>query len=128
MATYYIGADVHSNNTELAVEQRGQIVERYSVPTSIPSIRAVLNSIQGKKILAMEEDPMDGWLYRNLHEKVDKLIVSEPRRNKLILSEEDRDDKTDSGTLAVLLRGNYLKAVHHTCDSHRAHLKHWVNL
>ena len=26
MATYYIGADVHTNNTELAIEQRGRIV------------------------------------------------------------------------------------------------------
>jgi transposase len=40
----------------------------------------------------------------------------------------DRDDKIDSGKLAVLLRGNFLKAVHHTSDSHRAHLKHWINL
>ena len=57
MATYYIGADVHSNNTELAIEQRGQIVARYSVPTTIPAISTVLSSIQGKKILAMEEGP-----------------------------------------------------------------------
>ena len=35
MATYYIGADVHSINTELAVEQKGKIVARYSVPTSM---------------------------------------------------------------------------------------------
>ena len=128
MATYYIGADVHSNNTELAIEQRGRIVARYSVPTTIPAISTVFSSLQGKKILAMEEGPMAGWLYRNLHEKVDKLVVSEPRRNKLISSEGDRDDKIDSGKLAVLLRGNFLKAVHHTTDSHRAHLKHWVNL
>jgi transposase len=46
----------------------------------------------------------------------------------LISSEGDRDDKIDSGKLAVLLRGNFLKAVHHTRDSHRAHLKHWINL
>ena len=128
MATYYIGADVHTNNTELAIEQRGRIVARYSVPTSIPAIGAVLNSIQGKKILAMEEGPMAGWLYRNLNEKVDEFIVSEPRRNKLISSEGDRDDKIDSGKLAVLLRGNFLKAVHHTGDDHRAYLKHWINL
>jgi transposase len=128
MATYYIGADVHVNNTELAVEYRRKIVQRYSVPTSIPAISAVLSSIQGKKILAMEEGPMAGWLYRNLNEKVDKLVVSEPRRNKLISSEGDRDDKIDSAKLAVLLRGNFLKAVHHTSDGHRAHLKHWVNL
>ena len=26
MSTYYIGADVHSNSTELAIEKRGKIV------------------------------------------------------------------------------------------------------
>lgn len=128
MATYYIGADVHSNNTELAIEQRGKIVARYSVPTTIPAISTVLSSLQGKKILAMEEGPMAGWLYRNLNEKVDKFVVSEPRRNKLITCEGDKDDRIDSGKLAILLRGNFLKAVHHTSDDHRAHLKHWINL
>ncbi len=55
MATYYIGADVHCNNTELAIEKRGKIMARYSVPTSIPAISTVLDSLQGKKIFAMEE-------------------------------------------------------------------------
>lgn len=128
MATYYIGADVHSNSTELAIEQRGKIVARYSVPTTIPAISTVLNSLQGKKILAMEEGPMAGWLYRNLHEKVEEFIVSEPRRNKLITCEGDKDDKIDAGKLAVLLRGKFLKAVHHKDDNDRAYLKHWVNL
>ena len=128
MATYYIGADVHCNNTELAIEQRGKIVARYSVPTTIPAISTVLSSLQGRKILAMEEGPMAGWLYRNLNEKVEKFVVAEPRRNKLITCEGDKDDKIDSGKLAVLLRGNFLKPVHHTCDSHLAHLKHWTNL
>jgi hypothetical protein len=128
MATYCIGADVHANNTELAIEYRRKIVARYSVPTTIPAISTVLDSLEGRKILAMEEGPMAGWLYRNLNEKVDKLVVSEPRRNKLISSEGDRDDRIDSGKLAVLLRGNFLKAVHHTSDEHRAYLKHWVNL
>jgi hypothetical protein len=55
MATYYIGADAHTNNTELAIEQRCRIVARYSVPTTILLIITVFNSLQGKKILAMEE-------------------------------------------------------------------------
>ena len=128
MATYYIGADVHVNNTELAIEYRRKIVQRYSVPTSIPAISAVLGSLQGKKFLAMEEGPMAGWLYRNLSQDVDKFIVCEPRRNKLITSEGDKDDKIDASKLATLLRGNFLKVVHHTSDSHRAHLKHWIKL
>ena len=128
MATYYIGADVHSNNTELAVENRHKIVARYSVPTTIPAISTVLNSLQNKKILAMEEGPMAGWLYRNLHKEVEEFVVSEPRRNKLISSDGDKDDKIDAGKLAVLLRGKYLKNVYHTNDNERAYLKHWINL
>ena len=47
MSIYYIGADVHSNSTELAIEKRGKIVDRYTVPTTIPAIAEVLDSIQG---------------------------------------------------------------------------------
>ena len=73
MSTYYIGADVHSNSTELAIENRGKIVARYSVPTSIPAITNVLDMFQGKKYIAVEEGPMSGWLYRNLATKTIKL-------------------------------------------------------
>jgi hypothetical protein len=83
MATYYIGADAHSKNTQLAVEQRGRIVASYSVPTTIHAI----SSVQGGKILTIEEGPMAGKLYRSFIQDVDKLIVSKPRRNKLITSE-----------------------------------------
>jgi len=45
MKTYYIGADVHNNNTELAIEHSGNIVCRRSVPTTIPAIKEVLASV-----------------------------------------------------------------------------------
>ena len=128
MSTYYIGADVHSNSTELAIEKRGKIVARYSVPTSIPAIVNVLDSIQGKKFFAVEEGPMSGWLYRNLNGKLDQFISSDPRRNKLIASDGDKDDKIDAAKLASLLRGGFLRAVYHSVDDGRAELKHWVSL
>jgi len=128
MSTYYIGADVHSNNTELAIEKRKKIVARYSVPTTVPAISNVLDSLQGKKLLAFEEGPMSGWLYRNLNQKVDKLIVCDPRRNKLISSDGDSDDKIDAAKLALLLRGGYLRAVYHSENEERTELKHWVAL
>ena len=128
MSTYYIGADVHSNSTELAVEKSGIIVARYSIPTSIPAIINVLDSIQGEKHLAVEEGPMSGWLYRNLNKNVDTFISSDPRRNKLIASDGDKDDKIDSAKLACLLRGGFLRPIHHSDDIHRAELKHWVSL
>jgi len=128
MSTYYIGADVHSNSTELAIEKRGKIVARYSVPTTIPAILNVLDSLQGKKYMAVEEGPMSGWLYRNLHGKLDRFISSDPRRNKLIASDGDKDDKIDAAKLASLLRGGFLRPIHHSDDNSRAELKHWVNL
>jgi transposase len=76
----------------------------------------------------MEEGPMAGWLYRNLFDKVDRLVVSDPRRNKLIASDRDSDDKIDSAKLAALLRVNYLRAVHHSLDENLWRLKRWVGL
>ena len=128
MTTYYIGADVHSNSTELAIERNNKIVHRYKLPTSIAALSNVLDSLKGEKHLAIEEGPMAGWLYRNLSGKVDKLIICDPRRNKLIDSDGDKDDKIDAAKLACLLRGNYLRPVYHSDDDGRTELKHWVGL
>jgi len=128
MATYYIGADVHSNNTELAIEKNGRIVKRYSVPTRISAISAVLEDLGGRKELALEEGPMAGWLYRNLSDKVDRMVICDPRRNKLIACDGDKDDQIDSAKLAALLRGRYLRPVYHSTDMDRIHFKQWVRL
>jgi transposase len=128
MANYYIGADVDSKMTELAIEKKEEIIRRYRVPTSIPALRQVLGSIPGTKFLTFEEGPMAGWLYRNLKDDVDELIVCDPRRNKLIACDGDKDDSIDSGKLARLLRGGYLRAVHQSDDIGRVVLKQWVGL
>jgi transposase len=78
--------------------------------------------------MAIEEGPMAGWLYRNVHNKVDRLVAADPRRNKLISSDGDHDDKIDSAKLALLLEGGYLREVYHSHDDHRIELKHWVIL
>jgi hypothetical protein len=128
MKTYYIGADVHSNSTELAIEHNGKIVRRHSVPTAIPAIKEVLTSVGGKIHLTFEEGPMAGWLYRNLKDTVEEIIVCDPRRNSYIASDGDADDTIDSGKLAALLRGGFLRAVHHSDDEGRAEFKQWVSL
>jgi len=89
MANYYIGADVDSKMTELAIEKNEKIIRRYRVPTNIAALRGVLGSISGTKFLTFEEGPMAGWLYRNFKDDVDELIVCDPRRNKLIACDGD---------------------------------------
>ena len=128
MATYYIGADVHSNSIEMAIMNRRKIVERYTLPTTISAVAGVLQSLQGQKYMAIEEGPMSGWLYRNLHQKVQRFVVADPRRNKLISSDGDHDDKIDSAKLAMLLAGGYLREIYHSEDERRVELKHWVSL
>ncbi len=128
MATYYIGADVHSNSIEMAVMNRKKIVNRYTIPTSISAAAQVLDSLSGKKYIAIEEGPMSGWLYRNLHRKVERFVVADPRRNKLISSDGDHDDKIDAAKLAMLLSGEYIREIYHSDDDHRVELKHWVSL
>jgi len=84
MTIYNIGADVHCNTTEIAVEVRGRIVDRCTVSTTIPAIRQVLDRYPGVKHLAIEESTLAGWFYRNLRSHVDSLTVCDPRRNHLI--------------------------------------------
>src|SRR4030042_3440766 len=125
---YYIGADVHSNSIELSIQNRRKIVGRYSVPATISAAAEVLDSLHGKKYMAIEEGPMSGWLYRNLHQKVERFVVADPRRKKLISSDGDHDDKIDSAKLAMLLAGGYLREVYHSDDDRRIELKQWVGL
>jgi len=128
MVVYYIGADVYSNNTELGIERDERIVQRHSLPTSVRAIRQVLASLQGVKHLTVEEGPLAGWLYRNLKDHVDTMVVCDPRRNRLITGGGDKDDRIDAAKLAALLRGGYLHEVYHSTDAQRVSLKRWVAL
>jgi transposase len=128
MAVYYVGADVHTNNTELAVEHNKEIVRRFSVPTTIPTIRSALKELGGRCHLTFEEGPMAGWLYRNLKGDVESITVCDPRRNKLIACDGDADDIIDSGKLAALLRGKFLRSVYHDHNTKQLELKQWVRL
>jgi len=128
MAMNYIGADVDSKMTELAVCRSGKIVGRRRVPTSITEIREYLATIPGRKILTFEEGPMAQWLYRNLRDNDVVILVCDPRRNKLISDDGDKSDDIDAAKLAQLLYGGYLRRVYHSDDEQRVLLKQWVSL
>jgi hypothetical protein len=128
MATHYIGGDVDSRMTNLAVDSGGRIVREFCVPTSIPSLRAALDCIPRPRVLALEEGPLVHWLRRNLLDCVESLIVCDPRRNALINQEGDKDDRSDARKLAGLLRGGYLREVYHSDDGQRVLFKQWVAL
>jgi transposase len=124
---HFIGLDVHCQFTELAVvSETGHVIQRQRCPTTIPALREALEAIAPPRSVAFEEGPLADWLWRNLTGHVEALTVCDPRRNHLIAKESDKDDPIDAEKLAQLLRGGYLKAVHHPQSLERAVFKHLV--
>lgn len=127
--THFMALDTHCGFCELAVvTQAGRLVQRRHCATNIPDLRAALEAIRRPRCLTFEEGPLADWLARNLAPCVDRLIVCEPRRNRLIAREGDKDDPLDAEKLAQLFRGGYLKEVHQAASLERSLLKQHVCL
>jgi transposase len=126
---HYIGLDTHAAFTELvAVNASGEVVRKEKCATNIPTLTALLRLIARPRFVVFEEGPLAGWLYRNLRGEVDELTVCEPRRNRLIAADGDKDDPIDARKLADLLRGGFVKVVHQTDTLERAVFKQHVML
>ena len=112
---YFIGLDTHGSFCEMAaITQTGNLVARGSCDTTIPALRELLAKVPTPRHLVFEEGPLANWLFRNLVEDVKTLTVAQPRRNRLIACDGDKDDPVDAEKLANLLRGGYIKSVHQT--------------
>src|SRR6266851_4638085 len=126
---HYVGLDIHPSTTELAIiKTSGPIFQRQRCRTSISDLVETLAKIPRPIHIAMEEGPLADWLYRNLLPYVDHITVAEPRRNRLIAKDSDKDDALDAEKLAQLLRGGYLKPVHHALSLYRTIFKQHVAL
>jgi len=126
---HFIGVDTHCQFCEFAVVNAcGDLVRRDRCETCVPTLLELIESVPRPRALTIEEGPLAGWLWRNLHEAVDRMVVSEPRRNRLIAKDGDKDDDLDAEKLAQLLRGGYLKAVHQLDTLERALFKQQVSL
>lgn len=129
-STYLIGLDTHCQFTEMAVitAGRGQLYRRARCPTTIPDLRELLATVPHPREVVLEEGPLGDWLWRNLAAQVDKITLCDPRRNRLIAKDSDKDDRLDAEKLAQLYRGGYIKAVHHPESFDRMVFKRHVTL
>lgn len=126
---HFIGIDVHCQFCEIAVlNPAGKVVQRERCDTTIPALVAVLKTVPRPCSVVIEEGPLASWLWRNLPAEVDALVVSEPRRNRLIAKEGDKDDDLDAEKLALLHRGGYSKEVHQLASLERVVFKQQVAL
>jgi transposase len=92
--------------------------------TSEQNLREALKSVPARrKLLVLEEGPMAAWAAGIARAHVQELIVSDPRRNRLVSEDPNKCDGKDTENLCRLLRLGELRAVYHAEDTGRAVFK-----
>jgi transposase len=128
-SVHIIPLDTHCQSTEFGVMTRsGRLTHRGRCPTTVPALRAVIESVPRPRHVVFEEGPLADWLWRNLREIADEVVVCDPRRNHLIARDGDKDDAIDVEKLGQLYRGNHLRRVHHSDSEDRAFFKQLVSM
>jgi len=113
----YIGIDVHQATSVFAVmNHRGKLESEAIIETQSEPIIDFLKGQRGTLWVTFEEGTYADWLYDVLEPQVAKVVVCDPRKNKL---DANKTDKNDARRLAELLRLNALKAVYHGQHSMR---------
>jgi transposase len=109
----YVALDLHQASTSVSVrDPRGRVVRREVIPTSAAAILDLLGAIGGTIHLTFEEGTLSQWVYDQVVSHVAKVIVCNPRHNRL-LSAGNKSDRIDADKLSDLLRLDALRAVYH---------------
>jgi len=124
---HYIGIDAHCEYCDIAVvNEAGRLVSHRSVKTSAKNLIEAVCKVKDARIVIVEESTLAGWLHRTLDPYADHVSIVDPKRNALISTAEDKSDRNDAHRLALLYRGGYTHAVHHTLDAGFLELKEMV--
>lgn len=112
---FYISMDYSQAGIALAYARGGTFDEPkvLGLPPRIDLIKQMLNSLKGKKVMVIEETNSSQWLWVELHELVDRLIICDPYYNYLLRS-GPKNDRIDALKLLDLLRAGLLTEVYHS--------------
>ena len=109
----YRGLDVHQAMTVVVVlDAEGKVVLETMVATEAAALVRLVKGLSGPLHVTLEESTHADWLQGILLSHVRRVVVCDPRRNKL-LSEGSKGDKVDARKLADLLRTGMLRPVYH---------------
>lgn len=113
---HYIALDWSKENFALAsIRDTGTRFKLEEHPPDLKILKQCLRQLPGRKILTIEETTTSQWLYVELKDYVNKILICEPYRNRL-LQDGPKNDKIDARNLCILLRNGSLKEVFHTTD------------
>ena len=111
---HYIAIDWAEKNMAIArMTKKSNKISAIDVPADLSNLKAYLKNLKGTKVLMIEETTTSQWLYVELQDFVDRIIVCDPHRNKL-LSEGAKNDKIDATKLVTLLKAGLIKEVYHS--------------
>lgn len=122
MKTVYLAIDGHARHSTLGcMSKAGKFERSWTFNTTEKElIRHIKGVGQAKKILTIEEGPLAFWMAQTLRLHVAELIIADPRENRLISRNANKNDKVDVQSLCRLLRLGELKAIYHPEDDERA--------
>ena len=113
MSDYYVGLDVHKASICIAViNASGKLVTESVIETSAATVLDFLKGLRGRVEVTFEEGTHAAWLYDPSQRAKVKVVVCDPRKNRL-LRDGNKSDKVDARKLAQLLRAGLLSAVYH---------------
>jgi transposase len=116
----YIGMDSHITTLEFKViNEKGKLIKAQRVTTSAKNYIEFLKSVPKPRTVFTEEGPLASWLLETSLQYGEKLVITDPRRNRLIGSSGEKDDPIDAENLAQLSRGGYIKEIYHTVGHRR---------
>jgi hypothetical protein len=88
------------------------VFERRAV---LKDLKQYFSSLRGRTVVTFEETTTAQWLYLELRDSVDRIIICDPIHNRW-LCHGPKTDKIDADKLCILLRNGLLKEVFHSAD------------
>ncbi len=114
---HYIAIDWSMKVMAIAyMNRRSKAIKVHERPTDIKEVQEYLTLLKGRKLLALEETTTAQWLYLELVDYVDRIIICDPYRNRLLF-DGPKTDKLDAGKLCILLCAGLLKEVFHSVNT-----------
>lgn len=113
---HYIAVDWAQRNMAIArMTARSGKMDIIDIPSCVKELQLYLSRLKGRKCLTFEESTCSQWLYTELKEHADEVLVCDPYRNHL-LKEGPKSDQIDAKKMVQLLRAGLLKPVFHSGD------------
>lgn len=114
---HYIGVDWSSSTMAIA-RINAKRPDRYFIheqKSSVKDLQEYLKTVKGSKIVVVEESTPAHWLYVNLCEYADKVVICDPYKNRL-LNDGPKTDPIDAKKLVHLLYGGLITEVYHSTE------------